>query len=126
MAPGPAEAYVRRRSDVAEPPACTACGGCCHSDDPRWIQVFGADEDRLTADERETLTVVAEDGARFMRFVARGSGAPRRCIALRVDATGARCGIYARRPDACRWLQRGSGLCRELIVLRHPCGDRAA
>jgi len=98
----------------ASAPECTDCGACCHSDDPRWIRVFEADAARMTEADRK-LTFVDEVG-RHMRFD--GSPTGRRCVALQVDETGARCQIYPRRPDACRWLQRDSGLCHELIQLR--------
>ena len=40
-----------------------------------------------------------------------------RCVALVIDpASGTlRCGIYAMRPDACRWLKQGSLQCREHV-----------
>lgn len=99
---------------MASVPECTACGACCHSDDLHWIRVFEADLERFAEADR-ALTFVDEVG-RHMRFVDTPTG--RRCGALIVDEAGARCRIYTRRPDACRWLERDSGLCHQLIQLR--------
>lgn len=94
------------------PDDCTRCGACCFSTSPSYIAVFGIDRERM--DERALALTVMRDGARFMRFAAG------RCAAL-VDAgdeSGPRliCGIYPMRPDACRWLERGSGVCREILA----------
>lgn len=94
---------------MSEPPvpACTECGACCSSRDPRWIAVFEGDRERM--DDRALALTVELEGRRYMRMdPAQG------CAAL----VGRRCGIYAVRPDACRWLERGSSVCRSLIELR--------
>ncbi|HSC89433.1 MAG TPA: zinc/iron-chelating domain-containing protein, partial [Polyangiaceae bacterium] len=45
------------------------------------------------------------------------------CAALIVDPSDRsfRCSVYERRPDVCRWLERGSGQCR---ADRHEKGER--
>ena len=90
-------------------PECTDCGACCHSDDPHWIQVFEVDARRM--DPPATRLTHHLDGRRFMRFAAG------RCEAL-VIGDGARCSIYEQRPDACRWLTRGSSTCRAILAAR--------
>ena len=72
----------------------------------------------------EALALTSDDdGERVMRF------AGGRCVALhQVDGRWL-CRIYPERPDACRWLERGSGACldiiqvRDLIRSRRPDGD---
>ncbi len=67
----------------------------------------------------EALVVERAEGT-FLRF------RDGRCAAL--DAIEGRdgapprhlCGIYEVRPDVCRWLQPGSGTCRELIEAAPP------
>lgn len=55
------------------------------------------------------LTVTRDD-RHFMRFA---SG---RCEALRSEGGRLLCSIYAQRPDACRWLERGSGMCLDVLA----------
>ncbi len=59
------------------------------------------------------LTQVGSQG-RSMRFTEG------RCAALRIDADPPRyrCRIYPKRPDCCRWLQRGSGECLAQIAAK--------
>jgi Fe-S-cluster containining protein len=93
-------------SEVPVPDDCTTCGACCFSRTPDYLRVFGTDYERL-ADDAELLTHVI--GNRVYMRLAEGH-----CAALRiVPETGKYlCGIYERRPDVCRWLERGSGYCR--------------
>src|SRR5690606_26720245 len=77
-------------------PACEDCGACCWSPDTRWIAVFEADARRMDAPAVALTAVI--DGRRYLRMEGG------RCAALR----GTRCAIYPMRPDACRWLERGS------------------
>jgi len=105
---------------VPVPGDCTACGTCCWSDDSRYLAVFAVDEARMGPAAR-ALTRLAH-GQRFMRVEAG------RCAALRAEPAAGeagggtappvrwRCAIYAARPDCCRWLERGSGACRELLA----------
>ena len=91
------------------PEDCTSCGACCHSARADWIEVFAVDERRMGP---ASLALSHELGSRrFMRF-ERG-----RCAALEERAGRWLCRIYEERPDACRWLERGSGTCSELIEL---------
>lgn len=60
-----------------------------------------------------SLALTAEvDGQRVMRF-SQG-----RCVALEQVEGRWLCQIYPERPDACRWLERGSGTCLEIIQAR--------
>jgi Fe-S-cluster containining protein len=60
-------------------------------------------------DARARALTVERDGAVFMRFEGG------RCAALRSEDGRHTCAIYAVRPDACRWLERGSGVCCDII-----------
>ena len=100
---------------------CTLCGACCSAGSPRYIPVFGIDEERM--DDRALALTWVDDGCRFMRFEAVREGeqppdvpereAPEasRCVALRSARDRLICGIYRMRPDACRWLLPGGSLC---------------
>jgi len=88
------------------PNDCTTCGACCFSQAPDYLRVFGGDYDRL-----------GEDAERLTHFIGnrvymRLEGG--HCGALAIDPASGRflCGIYERRPDVCRWLERGSGYCQ--------------
>lgn len=81
------------------------CGTCCFSNAPDYLRVLGVDYERL-ADDAERLTHCIENRV-YMRLE---SG---HCAALTVKADGHfLCSVYERRPDVCRWLERGSGNCR--------------
>lgn len=111
----------RRGSPERRPPEdCTVCGACCFSAEPGYIRVFAADAERMD-DAARALTepfVVGGGEARAMRFVAG------RCAALRRQGERWLCAIYPMRPDACRWLERGSGHCLDIIrasdLVRRP------
>lgn len=95
------------RSLSADPsvPGCLECGTCCFSSLPTYLRVTGDDHARL-GDDAERLTTFV--GTRcFMRLV------DGHCAALRVDAASRTfvCGVYERRPEACRVLERGSPEC---------------
>jgi len=91
-------------------PECQQCGACCFANTPRYIQVWGVDSDRLGELADEVTSVV--DGRRYLSMQ---NG---RCAALRIDPITRRfaCSIYERRPDACRWLERGSSHCQAQIA----------
>lgn len=65
--------------------------------------MFEVDADRM--DMHALQLTVERNGRRFMRMEGG------RCAALE----GTRCAIYVIRPDACRWLERGSAVCREIL-----------
>jgi Fe-S-cluster containining protein len=89
-----------------DPPRdCTDCGCCCFSDEREWVPVYGVDVARMGA-QAETYTTILGD-RRSMRF------REGRCVALALRDDRWICSIYEVRPDACRWLQRGSALCRD-------------
>ena len=91
-----------------ELPECTACGACCHSDTPYYIQIFEHDLQRFGDHARGFMQV--DERARSMRFE---DGV---CSALDTSSPGCTvCRIYTQRPDACRWLERGSKTCRDMI-----------
>jgi hypothetical protein len=111
VATGPSPPLPRGREAVAAaahvPPDCTTCGACCFSTQADYIELFEVDVGRLDAAALELTRRIGE--RRFMRFEAG------HCVALETSS-GARCRIYAQRPDACRWLPQGSGACREQIA----------
>ena len=81
-----------------ELPACAGCGKCCH------LLVDVAPTDDVPED-----LVVEHAGMRCMD--QHGDGA---CVAL--DPLMKLCTIYERRPQVCRDFQRGSGLCRQILI----------
>ncbi len=86
-------------------PACESCACCCFGDGDRYVRVTGADHARLG---RVAGAWTQFLGNRcYMRMV------DGHCAALRRDPdTGRmRCGIYDRRPQVCRDLERGSPQC---------------
>ena len=97
-----------------DPPECTACGACCMSQQPHYIRVFAVDARRM--DKSTRALHVVDDGVASLRFE---NG---RCLALEVKddnaERSARCTIYEQRPDACRWLVRGSHACLEHIAAK--------
>lgn len=99
------------------PSDCTTCGDCCWSEDPRYIRVFANDEARMSPGALALTAIV--DGARVMRFV------DGRCVALEHVEGRWLCRIYLARPDACRWLERGSSTCLEIIQVRDLIRARA-
>ncbi len=101
--------------DTSAVPQCVACGCCCFSNNPRYLTVAGVDYERLGSDA-ELLTEFVENQA-FMRMV------DGHCAALTFSpsASAYLCGVYEKRPDVCRWLERGSGQCR---AERHEKVDR--
>jgi Fe-S-cluster containining protein len=103
-------------SDAA-PADCMTCGVCCFSTLDRYIQVDGADYNRL-GDDAEALVHFIENRA-YMRLV------DGHCAALDVDREGRRfvCTVYERRPRICRDLERGSPAC---AGERATKGDRPA
>ena len=92
---------------------CVTCGACCFSSEPGYIELFSIDRARM--DERAlSLTECHEDRC-FMRF-RQG-----RCVALAVEPSGRfPCAIYPMRPDACRWLEPGSGECHDQRTRKLP------
>lgn len=95
-------------------PGCLACGACCFSTASEYVRVTGADWTRLGAD--------AADWAQFVNNRAFMHMRDGHCAALDIqrDAeTGAAafvCAIYARRPQVCRDLGRGSPECAAEFV----------
>lgn len=104
---------VKQRGMFNPSPDCLRCGACCYSPSDRFVRVTGADWTRL-----------GEAAERVAHFIGRGNEAYMRmagghCAALEVRATGTGadaapeyfCTIYARRPQICRDLARGSPEC---------------
>ena len=95
-----------------DPPACIHCAACCTSRSPRHVSVTGADWSRL-GDLAEASTIWIGNRA-FMRM---DDG---HCAALeaREDESFA-CGIYERRPEVCRQLERESSACAGEIATKN-------
>lgn len=91
--------------DTRGVPECTHCGACCFSDAPDYLAVLGVDSERMGRDaERWTES---HNGRLYMRLQ------DGHCGALQITGDGRYlCSIYEKRPDVCRWLERGSGHCR--------------
>ncbi len=100
-------------------PECTDCGACCFNEHAGYIRVFLVDYARM--DERALGFCTEEEGVRHLRFE---NG---HCSALGVDRDTNRvgCTIYEMRPDACRWLERGSGECRSQLSAKWTARERA-
>lgn len=100
-------------------PECTDCGACCLNEHPRYIRVFAVDAERMSARAFAHTTTIGEE--RYLRFEGG------RCSALGLDPKTDRvaCGIYEERPDACRWLERGSGECRSQLAAKWSAREQA-
>lgn len=97
--------------DTEGVPECVCCGTCCFSNAPDYLRVLGVDYERL-GDDAERLTHFIENKA-YMRLEGG------HCVALEVHESGRfLCSVYERRPDVCRWLERGSGTCRGEIATK--------
>lgn len=97
------------RGVSTSPSDCLRCGVCCHSKLDTYVRVTGDDWARL-GDAADRVAHFLGNRA-YMRMNEAG-----RCAALEVRATadGAReffCTVYARRPQVCRDLARGSPEC---------------
>ena len=97
---------------LASTPECLKCGACCFSELDSYVRVDGDDHERL-GDDAETLTIFIGNRC-FMRMQ------DGHCAALSLDeASGEyRCSVYARRPEICRALDRGSPQCQAEITLK--------
>lgn len=91
--------------DLTAVPQCTSCGACCFSTARDYLRVLGVDYERLGDD---VARWVEFDGHRAYMRMEDGH-----CAALVYDPNAGQylCSIYERRPDVCRWLERGSGHC---------------
>lgn len=96
---------MKPRLDLNEVPECVRCSACCFSRARDYLRVAGVDYDRL-GDDAAQLTVFVENRA-YMKMV------DGHCAALTYDQKQEAflCSVYERRPDVCRWLERGSGQC---------------
>jgi uncharacterized protein len=102
---------------MESPSDCTACGACCFTDRHDWVPVFGVDVERMDARARALTREI--DGRRFMH-IEHG-----RCAALTLVGGRYLCSIYPQRPDACHWLQRGSGECLVQVREKRTVADEA-
>lgn len=97
-------------ADAGATPDCQECAACCFANTSRYIQVWHVDYERLGELADDVTSII--DGRRYLEMQ---NG---HCAALRIDPATRRfaCGIYERRPDACRWLERGSSHCQAQIA----------
>lgn len=97
---------------------CLHCGACCFSALPRYVDVRGADYERL-GELAERF--VDFDGVRATLRMQEGH-----CAALQITVTAGVprffCEIYEQRPDVCRELTRGGPAC---AAERDVKGERA-
>src|SRR3954447_22254230 len=92
-------------------PDCQACSACCFSQLATYARVTGDDHARL-AEQAEALTQFT--GNRCYMRMEHGH-----CAALTFDAAGrSSCSVYARRPETCRALERGSPVCEAERLLK--------
>ena len=104
------------------PADCLNCGVCCFSKSATYVEVHGDDWTRL-GDE-------AEDLARFIGQHAYMRMEKGHCIALQITTQRGQppvsfCGIYAKRPQVCRDLKRGSPQCKgELATKARRVADK--
>ncbi len=106
---------MKQRLDLEGVPECVKCGCCCFSRTQDYLRVAGVDYERLGDDAAE-LTIFIENRA----YMKMEEG---HCAALVYDPKmeAYLCSVYERRPDVCRWLERGSGQC---AAERHEKADR--
>jgi uncharacterized protein len=102
-------------SSAADSAACLRCGVCCFSNLDTYVRVTGDDWERLGPD--------ADRVARFIGHRAYLRMNDGHCAALetRAGADGDAehfCTIYARRPQVCRDLARGSPECEGELALK--------
>lgn len=95
-----------------EAPDCQACAACCFAPHDEHVRVTGDDHARLLPHEQEALTRWKGNRC-YLRMV------DGRCVALAVVDGAWACTIYARRPQLCRDLARGSDACRHEVETRH-------
>lgn len=96
---------------------CLRCGACCFSQSELHVRVTGDDWARLGEDAERLAHFVGNKA--FLRMY------DNHCAALEFRPTGGGapeffCTIYARRPQICRDLARGSPECDGEIALKTP------
>jgi hypothetical protein len=93
-------------SPALVPSDCQTCGVCCFSPSDEYVWVTGYDWERLGADAERLAHFIGNRA--FMKMVGG------HCAALEIRSGHAArfyCGIYERRPEICRRLERGSPEC---------------
>ncbi len=99
-------------------PECLDCGACCHSQNPRLVELLGADAVRVPP----ALVERDPDGGTHMRMRPHAGRQCWVCAALQPDNA---CSIYAQRPFLCREFERGSPEClRAIADMTAPPGQR--
>jgi len=91
-------------------PECLECGACCHSVNPRLVELLGTDLQKVP---REFAESDADGGVHLRMQVATCGGYV--CSALGEKNV---CRIYAQRPFLCREFERGSPECLAAIADR--------
>lgn len=97
---------------------CCDCGACCFSDSDTYVPVTQEDRVRLgaTAD-----SITRERDGQYYLVMSEGH-----CAQLEHAEGAWVCGIYPRRPEACRTLVRGSAACLEERALKRLRASRAS
>lgn len=96
---------MKARIDVSDVPECVSCGACCFSNAQDYLLVAGVDFERLGKDA-ERLTV-SQGPRTYMKM----SGGHCAALSFAQESGSFLCSVYEKRPDVCRWLERGSGQC---------------
>lgn len=100
------------------PGDCCDCGACCFSTSDTYVEVTADDRARLGKLEEGAVHWV--DGMSYLRMEGG------RCAQLQHADGEWICGIYPRRPEACRELARGSAACLAERSLKRLRASRAS
>jgi len=98
-------------------PECLDCGACCHSINPRLVELLGADAHTVP----EEFAEGDSSGGAHMRMLKDPACGGFVCSALGEKNA---CRIYERRPFLCREFERGSAECLAAIADRRKPLDQ--
>ena len=93
---------------------CVACGACCFSRNPRYLELLPEDRGRALPSGQ----LFADDARTYVRFACG------QCSHLRLEDGQALCAVYEHRPEACRAFRAGSFECLKAIRANGVMGAR--